>query len=312
MELQEVQALNARLKAPGDISARPFRICLDTIRHPYLLFAETLHWPAVSLDELRFAEAGALLDTLIPCIGPFLKNGQVLPQPRPRKESSHLHIIFYYPLPGLLPDLAGFILILRILGPYMGGAQTHEMLAGPRQGRSPAFHTDRLYFQSRLFPVKEIQQEAGAIVDFEPLRLRETLFKVSVAREEKNFWASALFDDVDFSHLETGLLEPFLDGQILPSAAHFKPIMVDYFTIALNLLCPDPELARALLPPFRDLLLSFLQSGNMPAPNEELKNFWQKYLLRWQHHNALSRSGNPHWEVSLYPDLSWVLDQKYV
>jgi len=311
MEIREVQDLNEQLRGLAGQKLKPFRICLDTIRHPYLLFAEKWTWPAVSLDELRYPEARDLLDALISCIGPFLKGGQVLPQPRPRKESSHLHIVFFYPAAGFREDLAGFIFILRILGPYMGGAHTHEVLAAPRQGRSPSFQTDRLYFQSRLFPVKQVDLKEGALVDFEPLRLKETLFNVSAIREEKNFWASALFDDVDFSHLEAGLLEPFLDGQSLPSQAHFKPLIVDYFTIALNLLCPDPALAAALVAPFRDLLLSFLQSGNMPALNDRLKDFWKSYLLRWEHRNALSRSGNPHWEVPSYPDLNWVLSRKY-
>lgn len=251
-----------------------------------------MEWPSLSVLEAEAESSEQILKQLMNRIPGLLRGGHVLPQARPRRDEPNLHIVKKYTYEDSL-----YLLKIKILMTYMGGAMPGEIQEGSVQDRNPAFRSDRVYFQCRLFPVKEVELLEGAIVDFEPEYYGPASgMKNTVGEAHQTArWNVMLFDEMDFSDLEQQLREQ-ISGKDWRPGRLFNPFVIDHGTINWNAFhLKDVE---DLLPQFHRLWHHFRMGDAIP---HEDQRFWDDYYESWKYRRFLSRGGNPHWEIEQAP-----------
>ena len=287
MHLSEVQTLNRILAEPG-VESESDRICVDTFRTPYIQWKETLQWPSLSVLHAEASSAQPILEEIMRR-SPWLIHGtHVLPEARPRRDEPNLHLVKEFETAGQI-----YLLKIKILMTYMGGAQGQELDDGQVQDRNPGFLSDRIYFQCRLFPVHSVRKEEGAIVDFVPEHYRPASGMQNTVGETHQTarWNVMLFDEMDFSDLEKSIREsvsslPWKPGRL------FNPFVIDHGTVNWNVF--HLKELEHVLGYFHRLWLH-LRDGAELLHEDHL--FWDAYYEAWKYARFLSRGGNPHWEI---------------
>lgn len=276
-------------------------IKIDTFHLTYILFPESFALPAVHFDGLTYENASRFLEPLQKYVPHYIKDCQVLPEPRPRKDSQQLHLVREYQIAE-----QKYLYIFRIHAAYMGGAQKAEFIEQATKGKSACVNTDRIYFQARLVPVHSIKKLHGQIVDFEALQIKDSLFKVSSNETRRDMWSTVLFDEVDFRELNQNFTQIFSFESEWQMGKLFQPFVVDYLTLCLNLINPDWKILHAVLPHYHEGFQQFLQSHTYANPSEAAELFWSAYYAIWSRKLTPARSGNPHWEITTYADRNWL------
>jgi hypothetical protein len=303
MDLRETRRINDRLAQIHSSVPRPRDLRIDTFRHPYVKFSAPYLMPAVSLGGIEGAEALQLIEVVAERIPEFAAGCHILPEPRPRRESAHVHLVRE------IDHAEGrFLYIFNLNAEYMGGAEDSEIASRALQGRAPSFRTDRMYFQARLVPVEEIQRTDGQIVDFRVRRPRQS-YHTTVSRGEwkpGDLWTNFVFDDADFSSFHRAFTERLGGGAPWPLSKLFFPFLLEYATVCLNLVNPGYEMARALADWFAPAAHEIITDELDPARLAPIQAFWKAYFAAWEYEPAPSRSGNPHWKLLKYPDFDWL------
>ena len=290
MEIAEALQLSAML-GQGAQPETDGKLCVDTFRTPYCRWSEPFEWPSVSLLHSEPAAAAQLIERLNGRMAAFFRGMNILPEARPRRDEPNLHLVRVLSYEG-----SHYLFKLRILMTYMGGAESSQMEHSV-QDRSPAFRTDRIYFQARIFPVNSVERREGIIVDFEPEHYDPASGIRSGGLEAHHTarWNVVLFDEMDFSDLEKELRERVTDAKWQPGRL-FNPFVIDHGTVNWNLFhVPDAE---AILPYFHRLW-HHLKSGR--ELDHEDRRFWEDYYTGWKYRRFLSAGGNPHWEIEQAP-----------
>lgn len=291
MELKDVQRLNEILQGQGSESVSS-RLCVDTFRTPYLLWERPMSFPSLSVLHAEPESSARVLRQIVERSPELLGGGQVLPEARPRRDEPNLHIVRAYSC-----EEQQYLLKVKLLMTYMGGAAPSEIEDRTVQNRNPAFQSDRVYFQARLFPVKEIERHEGQIVDFEPEPYGPASGMKSMAGETHQTarWNVMLFDEMDFSELEAKIrtrvsAAPWKPGRL------FNPFIIDHGTIAWNVF--HARNLEGYIPVFHRLWHHFAHGQELP---HEDQRFWDQYFQSWKYSRFLSRGGNPHWEIEESP-----------
>ncbi|MCB1138411.1 MAG: hypothetical protein KDK23_06615, partial [Leptospiraceae bacterium] len=144
MKILEAKRLNALLESSSDDLKGS--LCIDTFRTPYFKWEDSMDWPSLSVLEAEASSSEQILAQLMLRIPGLLRGGNVLPEARPRRDEPNLHIVKRYNFEDSM-----YLLKIKILMTYMGGAIPGEIQEGSVQDRNPAFLSDRVYFQCRLF-----------------------------------------------------------------------------------------------------------------------------------------------------------------
>ncbi|MCB1171915.1 MAG: hypothetical protein KDK39_00045 [Leptospiraceae bacterium] len=305
LTLDEISLINKRLASDFEgqlIQAGPPRV--DTFRLPYAKFDGFFTMPAVPLDGPDLAVCQQILDCLQQRLPAWVAGTNLLPEVRPVRDARQLHFVQEYQA-----DENKYLYILRLHLDYMGGATPGEILQEARQDLTPIYHSDRLYYQARILPIKRVERHDGWIVDFEADQIKETLFEVSSNDTQRDLWSSVLFDDVDFSHLQDKFLDYFKFGSQWQPGRLFYPFVVDSLTLGLNLLDPHPICRESLLPNFNAAYTAFKSNPPEWNPAAAQQQFWSEYASAFNKQLAPARSGNPHWIFENWPNRAWFEEQ---
>ncbi|MEQ9365578.1 MAG: hypothetical protein RIF32_15130, partial [Leptospirales bacterium] len=230
----------------------------------------------------------------------------VLPEPRPIKENNYLHLVRACEI-----EDREYLYLIKILAQYLGGAKNAEILQPASSGVSATVRTDRVYFQSRLIPVDQIDYDRGRIVDFRPVRLREALLD-GITRAQgfhvatKEMRVLDMFDEIDYSQANEELTSMFSVGAEWAPGKVFRPFMVDYHTLTMNLVYPDYRLVDGFLKHFHRGFDALLNDLNLDGLSADTREFWAAYYQAFRYERKLSRSSNPHWRLLEYPDRDWL------
>ncbi|MBI3396581.1 MAG: hypothetical protein HY042_12140 [Spirochaetia bacterium] len=296
-EAAEISQLFASL----GVSQPACELYIDTFRHPYLRFSEFFTLPGSTITGIKADECRKIAELLAAKIPWIVSDCQILPEPRPRRESGQLHLVR-----PILVDGRPYMFIFKLSAPYMGGAQDEEIVHAAQQGLSPTVNTDRLYFNARLLPVHEMEKEHGHIVDFQAVQIREAIFEVTSKSVGRDVWSTVLFDEVDFSAVNQTFAEMFGHGADWTGGRLFSPVVVDYLTLALNLIWCDRAFVDQIAVMYDRAFTSFLHGGTLAGIANEDRQFWSAYFGAWKSERVSSRAGNPHWQMVKYPDASWI------
>lgn len=287
MNLSTVKKINHRLQDCDQTTN--FQVLIDTFHHPYLKVQNTFTLPSITLNGISDQEAESLTHLLIHNFPQLIAGHQLLPEPRPRKDTHQLHFI-----KELSFENEKYISLIKINALYMGGATTGEILEAGRQGVTPSIETDRIYFHARLIPVTSIKIEEGCITDFIARQVKEAIFYVSSRDTMRDVWSTILFDEVDFTQVNKKFTS-FLAYKSPWPTAHFLPLLVDYLTICFTGITGNSHETIQVLPYFHRAFLAILDKGDCNSLNEEDRSFWNRYFQCFQFERISSKSGNPHW-----------------
>ena len=288
MELTDAAEFTSRIKNLNQ-EAKPERdLYLDTFRHLYWRTPETMVWPSVDLNGPGKTEAERIFDNLISWIPDVIQGGIVLPEARPVKDNHRIQIL----KPIYLEDRI-FAEVLTFESRYLGGARPEEVLEPHRQGVSPSFVSDRIYFFARLLPIQSFEKSGEQIVSFHPLEFNETTFHVHDVEIEKNLWRSVVFDEVDYSPVEEFYLNRFSFGDPWRWGKLLRPFVVDHLSLAVNLINPTSYDGESMAKMYNQLLTD----GFSTNLDDSVKKFWANWMANWRLERVESRSGNPHWRI---------------
>lgn len=291
MDLAEVELLNDALASPTGNSV-PATLCVDTFRTPYLKWDLPMEWPSLSVLHAEGKESLFIVREILKRSPWLLQGAHVLPEARPRRDEPNLHLVKPYEMDG-----QRYILKTKILMTYMGGAAAGELEERSVQDRNPAFSSDRVYYQSRLFPVKELEYSGSHLVDFEPYHYEPASGMQNAVGEAHQTarWNVMLFDEMDFSELEAWLRDQVSSEHWKPGRL-FNPFVIDHGTVNWNVF----HLANVepYLPHFHRLW-QYLKDGKELLHEDH--RFWDNYYQSWKYSRFLSRGGNPHWQIEEAP-----------
>lgn len=306
MTIEETEILASELAAIDPDRNQPSILAIDTFHHPYLQFKEQFVLPTVNLYGIEIEQARSLLAPLVAQVPGFVHGCDVLPEPRPIKENNYLHLVR-----ALKIEDREYIFLIKILAQYLGGATSDEILQAASSGVSATVRTDRIYFHSRLIPVENIDYEQGRVVDFKPVRLRDALLD-GITRAQgfhvatKEMRVLDMFDEIDYSQANEELTRMFSVGVEWAPGKVFRPFLVDYHTLTMNIVYPDVRLIDDYLKHFHRGFDTLLNDLNLDGLSEDTRAFWAAYYQAFQYERILSRSSNPHWKLLQYPDREWL------
>lgn len=306
MNIEEVTQLRKELQALSAASVGDCTLQVDTFHHPYLEFPEQFTLPTVNLYGIELDQARKLLAPLMQRMPGFVRDCHVLPEPRPIKENNYLHLI-----KPMVCENRQYVYMFKILAQYLGGASEKEILQDASSGVSAEVRTNRIYFHARLIPVESIEYKNDCVVDFRPVRLKEALLE-GITRAQgfhvatKEMRVLDMFDEIDYSQANEELTNMFSVGAEWKPGKVFRPFLVDYHTLTMNLVFPDHELLPAFLKHFDQGFTELVTHLNLDQLAEDSRAFWAAYFQSFRYERILSRSNNPHWQLVEYPNAQWL------
>lgn len=301
MRSEEAYAINQRLANLSDIADRPYQHYIDTFRLPYIRFGETFAWGGVSIDEVHGHEAARLVETLVQLVPSFVAGCEILPVAKPHKNSDQLHFVRFLKAPE--NGQPGFIYLIKIKPGYFGGADEGEIISPASQSNGPVFTTDRIYYQARILPVKSLSMQGGQILDFEAWQIEAAIFQVTQKEKYRDFWSTILFDDVDYSEINSDFTDRFNPGEEWKMKRLFPPFIVDYLSLAFNLI--SPKLILPAFPIYQKIFAAVADPQINFAMDESMSNWLRQYYRDWEYHRVDSKSGNPHWKITRIPGVEF-------
>jgi len=268
-----------------------FQVFIDTFHHPYLKVCQSFQMPSITLSGILDNKAEALTEVLLKYFPQLITGQQILPEPRPGKDSHQLQFIKEVTF-----ENEKYVSLIKVNASYMGGARNEEVLIAGKQGVTPSILTDRVYFNSRLIPVSAIQMNDGFITNFIAKQVKDAIFYVSSRDTMRDVWSTVLFDEVDFTQVNK-MFTSFLAFVNPWPTAHFLPLIVDYLTICFVGITGDSKETLSILPYFHGAFHMILEKGDCSAISDPDKNFWIQYFHSFQFERVASKSGNPHWQL---------------
>jgi hypothetical protein len=269
--------------------------CLDNFKHPYIRFEDRFLWPSVHLIDPLPEEVDRIRSILRERWPGFGDHFALWQNDIFSGNQKYLNFICQ------TPEMKKWqmMLELRVLVGYAGGAEITEIIRPAEQNRSPEFLTDRIYFKAGLLPIEELDLDRGQVKHVDILTFAEILeaSRYSLNRDQKEIWTTALFDAIDYSKILERLvrilsgLEPWKLGMLFP------PVLIERMTFCLNVLTLNH--AEHMSEAFRDLIEHIQEDDLQHLKSRE---DWKRYNAAWSLERIISRSGNPHWVFTSYPN----------
>ena len=278
-------------------------IYIDTFHHFYAVIPEKFIWPSFHINDIRPEEKEEVTNILLKYVPSFIEGCSILPEPRPRKDSDQVHFVRHYRIMN-----TEYIYIFKVSCDYMGGAEKNEIIVKGRQGVTPSYRTDRIYFSSLLIPVCEVSRDSGGYIDnFIPIQIKDAIFNVSSDDEKRTFMGTILFDEIDFSQVNERITNYFEFQNAWLHKNLFYPFIIEYLSLCMNVVIPLKEFVDQYAFVFEKIFHTFVQGGSSGDLPEQDILFLNEYYKNWSFERILSRSGNPHWRIEKYPNLNYSL-----
>lgn len=265
-------------------------IYLDEVLNLFLKLKDEFTVPGIPVKELDYIQGAVLFEEVIRQAPLYFYGHNFMEKRKPAAEEHSLQ--FYRKIEGLIVD---FVHIIRVNFRFTPGSGS--IISQGNSGTYPSYKTDRLFYKSRLVPVKK-----GS----DPEEIQSVKIKDADAQEADN----RLFTSVVFDESSSGSMSVELSMKagpdVYPFPAKIYPfVFYDYFTACLVL--PDPlpdvlEKGAEIFEPlffyiysnYRDIrqypgFTSEAFSGSLNIENDlvsltgdyavKLKNFFSRYSI---------------------------------
>lgn len=209
---------------------RTGELYMNAVQNEFITISKILQIPRLEVRSLDYSRAVGIVENLADVIPEFIRGHRLLENRKPAAEQHSLHFIMK--IPGRVLD---FIHIIRI--DLMFGGDSSNVIERGDTNFYPSFRTDRIYYKSKIVPVREASDD-----DFESIRLKEH----EHVESDYYFHTYALFDEFESREASKNLCGKFDPGIFNISLDLYQFISYDYFTACMNVLYPDEaELVRS-------------------------------------------------------------------
>ena len=254
--MENIKAANALLSSDtgGNLSQD---IYINVIHNEFMTFEGTVDIPRLPVSEISNYLSYNIIGNLFPKIGKFLQNHIMLEQRNPGSEQHSIHLVRH-----LRGHVIPFCHIIRLDMKFSG-----DPSAVIERGNShyyPSYHTDRIYYKSRLVPLDR-WDENGTFI---PRRI----YDMAQADSDQYFHTYAIFDDINRGELTRKLCDA-AGTDLFPVSLDLYPFLVfDYFTACMNVLLPTEKELNLALEMFEPLFIyvysKFRDSSDIIHENE--------------------------------------------
>ncbi len=201
-------------------------VYINIVKNEFININGRIEVPKIPVKELDYDRAALIMENIIEYIPEFFKGHDLLVSRKPASEQHSLHFVKL--IKGRLID---FIHIFKIYLKFEGDSR--NIIERGNCDFYPSYHTDRIYYKSRLIPVNSVI-ENNSIVDFTPIQLIDADYVES----DQNFFTSAVFDDVNKKGITNDIYDR-LNLDVFNISPELYPfIAYDYFTACFNVLHP--------------------------------------------------------------------------
>ena len=160
-----------------------------------------------------------------------------------------------------------------------------------------AIETDRIYFSTRIIPIKNVIRADGEIIDFEVQTFDKGLFfsETEAVNTDRPRNYSELFDEIDYSHI----MEP-IKQSLKISQPHwtlgkiYEPVYIEYLTLAIRFLSVSYEKVLSHFSHFYEILEIIHGDGAISEITKRNFVFW---LSKHSFERGTSPSGNMRWKI---------------
>ncbi|RPI92916.1 MAG: hypothetical protein EHM32_08595 [Spirochaetales bacterium] len=244
-------------------------IFINVIKNEFVLLDGRIGIPRLPVKEIDPGLAAGVLADVARFIPAYLGGRRFITGP---VSAAHQHSLqFARRVEGAFLD---FVHLFRIDLRYGGGAD--EFIEKGGTDFYPAYYTDRIYFKSRLVPVRK---GAASEADFAPVRLVDSTYTDS----DQYFHTYAIFDDTGYREATMELHRRIALDDVFPVSAAFYPFVeFDHFTACLNVPDPTPPEIAAAVKIFEPLFLYVLAKYrplNGWFPRKEIEAVFPEILI---------------------------------
>ncbi len=237
-----IQELINSLDSPDKNNAGD--IFLNAISNEFITFNGTIKIPRLPVKELDYDLAVDIIKDLIKYLPDFFYDHSILEKRKPPSEQHSLHFVQL-----ISGKHIYFIHIFKIHLKFSG--DTSNIIEQGNSDYYPSYTTNRIYYKSKLIPENSILRHGKNIIDFTPIRLKDS----ASIESDRNFFTSTVFDEMDTKSI-TIELNKLIDSDLFKISPKLYPyISFDYFTAAFNILYPDQEEIRKGLDIFEPLFI---------------------------------------------------------
>ena len=233
LQSHEISELNSFLKNLSGKNSS-LSIYVDNLHSPFVLLPQEYTLPPISNMELSKQDIFSYLEIFSKFIPEAMSGCSVLPMQKPKRETGKISLVKEISIRGY-----NYLYIFKIDAAYLGGSKKDKIKIAASQLTHPAFETDRIYFSTRIIPIKNVIRADGEIIDFEVQPFDKGLFYSEVETEsnDRPQKFSELFDEIDYSNI----LEPVkLSLKIFhPNwtlGKIYEPVFIEYLTLVIRFL----------------------------------------------------------------------------
>jgi len=291
-DLKEMNAFLKQLDGKNVTSS----IYVDNLHSPFILLENEYLLPSISNMDLTVRDIFPYLKVLASLIPEAIVGCSILPMQKPKRESGKISFVKEISIRGY-----NYLYVFKIDAAYLGGSPKEKIKVPATQVTHPAIETDRIYFSSRIIPIKNVIRADGEIIDFEIQNFDKGVFFSEVERETdkgdmpRNY--SELFDEVDYSNI----VEPIKLGlKILHPNWNlgkiYEPVYIEYLTLSIRFLCASFKEIYSHFSHFYEVL-EVIHTGGIIS-DISLRNFIY-WLGKHSFDRNISPSGNMRWKILL-------------
>ncbi|MCC6275551.1 MAG: hypothetical protein IT569_06820 [Leptospiraceae bacterium] len=294
MTLGEITELNQIIHSSVGKANQQNEIYVDNLHSPYAEFSESYILPAVSHNSVDFDSAKKFIHTLVKFIPEAIDGCNVLPEPRPKRESGKLVVV-----KKLFLDSKEFLYVMKLEPTYLGGANHEQIQEKATQERNASIKTNRIYFSTRIIPVEKITEENGQITDFQAKSYDMGNFQAPTSTEglrggKKT--VSELFDEIDFADVMQTLKDNLsVNKENWDLGKIYEPVSVEYLTISLRFLSLSQKEIFEDFSSFKNIFNVLYGEKEIP---KSAKDQYAKWMSRYYAERTASSSGNMRWKIN--------------
>jgi hypothetical protein len=291
IQTSDLKEMNSYLKNLSGKNS-PLSIYVDNLHSPYVLLEEEYTLPPISNMDLTKRDIFPYLQILSKFIPEAMTECSLLPIQKPKRESGKISLVREISLRG-----HNYLYVFKIDAAYLGGSHKDKIKVSASQVTHPAIETDRIYFSSRIIPIKNVIRADGEIIDFEVQTFDKGIFvsepEAPTSGRPRN--VSELFDEVDYSHIiepikhKLKVLQPNWNlGKI------YEPIYIEYLTLAIRFLSVSYPKIISHFSNFYEILEIIHVNGTISEITKRNFIYW---LSKHNFERGTSPSGNMRWKI---------------
>ncbi|HMV43083.1 MAG TPA: hypothetical protein PK079_03830 [Leptospiraceae bacterium] len=287
----DLKEINSFLKGLNGSNA-PFDIYVDNLHSPYVLLREEYLLPPISNMDFTKKDILPFLKVISKYIPEAMVGCSVLPIQKPKRETGKISLVREISLRG-----HNYLYIFKIDAAYLGGSAKDKIISAASQVSHPSFSTDRIYFSTKIVPIKNVIRADGEIIDFEVQTFDKGLFITELEEtiDDRPKKYSELFDEIDYSPV----MEPIkLNLKIMhPNwslGKIYEPVYIEYLTLSVRFLLASYANTIKHFSHFYEILEIIHINGSISEITRRNFIYW---LSKHSFERGTSPSGNMRWKI---------------